>query len=108
MCKPIQKQRRSCHVISGVPCGSPRSDSLGYTEKAKESAMSARKKRWICFFIVVIILIIIAVVIGIQVAQGNIGNVGKKNNNPAPVTVTATPTASASAAASSSLSLRSG
>jgi len=77
---------------------------LGYTEKAKDSARSARKKRWICFFIVVIILIIIAVVIGIQVAQGNIGNIGKKNDSPTTVTAPAsTVTAPASGAATSSL-----
>ena len=105
MCKPIQKPRTSCHVIPGVPSDSSCSDSYVYTEKAKESAMSARKKRWICFFIVIIILIIIAVVIGIQVAQGNIGNIGKKNDSPSPVTVTATASASASGVLSS---LRSG
>jgi len=70
-----------------------------YTEKAKESAMSARKKRWICFFITLIILIIIAIVIGIQVAQGNIGNIGKKNDTPAAVTVTATASSVASSTA---------
>jgi len=104
MCRLIQKPGTSCHVISDAPCDSPDSDRFQYTEKAKVSAMSARKKRWICFFIVVIILIIIAVVIGIQVAQGNIGNVGKNNNNAAPVTtVTATPSASASVAPSATL-----
>ena len=104
MCKPIQKPRTSCHIITGVPCDSSCSDSYVYTEKAKVSAMSARKKRWICFFIVIIILVIIAVVIGIQVAQGNIGNIGKKNDTPAPVTVTASASASVSSALSSLLS----
>jgi hypothetical protein len=101
MCKPIQGPRTSYHVISSLPFDSPRSDSLGYTEKAKESAMSARKKKWICFCIFLIILIIIGVVVGIQVAQGNIGNIGKKNDNS--VTVTATATATPSGAATSSL-----
>lgn len=104
MCKPIRKPRTSCHVMSGVPCDSSCVDSYVYTEKAKVSAMSARKKRWICFFIVVIILIIIAVVIGIQVAQGNIGNVGKKNDSPAPVTVTASASGVVSSAISSAVS----
>jgi syntaxin 1B/2/3 len=42
---------------------------LNYTEKAVVSARAARKKRWICFFIVLIILIIVGVVVGIEVAQ---------------------------------------
>ena len=43
--------------------------SLGYTEKAVTSARSARRKRWICFFIFLIILAIIGVVVGIEVAN---------------------------------------
>ena len=31
--------------------------SLNYTEKAVDSARSARKKRWICFFIFLVVLI---------------------------------------------------
>jgi len=42
---------------------------LGYTEKAVTSARSARKKRWICFFIFLIILAIIGVVVGIEIAN---------------------------------------
>jgi len=78
---------------------------LVYTEKAKESAMSARKKRWICFIITLVIVIIIAIVIGIQVAQGNIGNLGKKNDTPPAVVTTVTATASSVA---SSTALRGG
>jgi len=40
---------------------------LGYTEKAVGSARAARKKRWICFFIILIILIIVGVVVGVVV-----------------------------------------
>jgi len=80
--------------------------ALGFTEKAKESAMSARKKRWICFWIVVVIVVIVLVVIGIQIAQGNIGNIGKKNDSPAAVTVTATASASASSAVASASATR--
>jgi syntaxin 1B/2/3 len=68
--------------------------------------MSARKKRWICFFIVLIIIIIIAVVIGIQVAQGNIGNIGKKNDSPATATVSVTTTANAASSSAAVSSAR--
>ncbi|KAF8319422.1 t-SNARE [Clavulina sp. PMI_390] len=37
-----------------------------YTEKAVESARSARKKRWICFVICLIIIIIIAIILVIK------------------------------------------
>ena len=43
--------------------------SLQHTEKAVDSARAARKKRWICFFIIVIILVIIGIVVGIEVAK---------------------------------------
>jgi syntaxin 1B/2/3 len=43
--------------------------SLGYTNKAVESARAARKKRWICFFIILVILIVVGVVVGVLVAQ---------------------------------------
>lgn len=43
--------------------------SLGYTEKAVESARAARKKRWICFVITLIVLIIIGVIVGVLVSK---------------------------------------
>ena len=43
--------------------------SLGYTDKAVDSARAARKKRWICFFITLIILAIVAIVVGVTVSQ---------------------------------------
>ena len=43
--------------------------SLGYTEKAVVSARSARRKRWICFFIILLILAVVGVVVGIEVAN---------------------------------------
>lgn len=51
---------------------------LKHTEAAVESARGARKKRWICFFIILIILIIVAIVVAVQVVRIN-GN--KSNNN---------------------------
>lgn len=43
--------------------------SLGYTEKAVISARAARKKRWICFFIILVVLIIVGIVVGIEVSR---------------------------------------
>ncbi|KAJ8092525.1 hypothetical protein PM082_023778 [Marasmius tenuissimus] len=42
---------------------------LGFTEKAVASARSARRKRWICFFIILIILIVIGVAVGVTVGK---------------------------------------
>ena len=43
--------------------------SLGYTEKAVTSAKSARRKRWICFFILLIILGVIGAVVAIEIGK---------------------------------------
>ncbi|KAI8998485.1 t-SNARE [Trametes punicea] len=42
---------------------------LNYTQKAVDSARSARKKRWICFILSVVILIIIAIIVAVVVVQ---------------------------------------
>ncbi|KAL0574373.1 hypothetical protein V5O48_007574 [Marasmius crinis-equi] len=42
---------------------------LGFTEKAVKSARAARRKRWICFFIILIILIVIGVAVGVTVGK---------------------------------------
>jgi len=42
---------------------------LQHTEKAVDSARAARKKRWICFFIILIILIVVAIIVGVVVSQ---------------------------------------
>ena len=47
--------------------------SLGYTDKAVDSARAARKKRWICFIIILIILIIVAIVVAVVVTN-NVNN----------------------------------
>jgi len=49
---------------------------LGYTDKAVVSARAARKKRWICFFILLFVLIVVGVVVGV-VVKNNI-NTNKK------------------------------
>jgi len=43
--------------------------ALQHTEAATKSARAARKKRWICFFIILIILIIVGVAVGVEVSQ---------------------------------------
>ncbi|KAF8797927.1 t-SNARE [Phlegmacium glaucopus] len=51
---------------------------LQYTDKAVTSARAARKKRWICFFIILIILIVIAIVLAVHFTNVNNNN---SNNN---------------------------
>jgi len=46
-----------------------RNSRLAQTEKAVKYAMSARRKRWICFFIFLIILAIIGVAVGVTVSN---------------------------------------
>ena len=53
---------------------------LDYTNKAVNSARSARKKRWICFFIIVIVLIIVAIVLAVVITN-NIKNTGNALGN---------------------------
>jgi syntaxin 1B/2/3 len=52
---------------------------LDYTNKAVDSARAARKKRWICFFILVTVLIIVAIVVAVVITQHI--NVNKSSNN---------------------------
>ncbi|KDQ60716.1 hypothetical protein JAAARDRAFT_190870 [Jaapia argillacea MUCL 33604] len=64
---------------------------VGYLEKGVDSARAARKKRWICFFIIIVVLIIIAIVVAIEVVQ----HLPSKSSSSSTQTVTATPTPSA-------------
>ncbi|OCH95020.1 t-SNARE, partial [Obba rivulosa] len=53
---------------------------LQQTEKAVEHARSARRKRWICFWLtVLIVLIIVGIVVGVVVSQ-NVSNNHKNNS----------------------------
>lgn len=54
---------------------------LEQTEKAVKSARSARRKRWICFFLFLIILAIIGIVVGVVVSQHVNNNHNNNNNN---------------------------
>ncbi|KAG8863855.1 Plasma membrane t-SNARE, secretory vesicle fusion [Serendipita sp. 405] len=96
----VEEQGETINAVEQTTAVAEKDVETGYkhTEEAKKSAISARKKRWICFFIVLIILIIIAIVIGVQVAQGNIGRsaTGNNNNNNQPATVTVTQPAAGS------------
>jgi len=42
---------------------------LKETERATELARSARRKKWICFFLILIILAIVAIVVGVVVGR---------------------------------------
>ncbi|KIJ68995.1 hypothetical protein HYDPIDRAFT_172496 [Hydnomerulius pinastri MD-312] len=44
---------------------------LGHTDKAVDSARSARKKRWICFILTVVILAIIAIIVAVIITNNS-------------------------------------
>ncbi|KAA1474904.1 t-SNARE [Dentipellis sp. KUC8613] len=69
----VEQQDETINVIE-AQAGDVEKDveaGLGHTEKAVDSARAARKKRWICFFIILIILAIVGIVIGVVVAQNS-------------------------------------
>jgi syntaxin 1B/2/3 len=59
----------SCLLLDKVDISDRNLNSLQYTSKAVDSARAARKKRWICFFIILVIVIIIAIVVAIEVTK---------------------------------------
>ncbi|KAF7363343.1 Aspartate aminotransferase [Mycena sanguinolenta] len=67
----VEQQDETIQVIETQAAGVEKDTEVGlqYTEKAVESARSARKKRWICFFICLILLIIVAVVVVVVIKQ---------------------------------------
>ncbi|KAF9532284.1 t-SNARE [Crepidotus variabilis] len=87
----VEQQDENINVIEQAASGVEKDMEVGvgYQDKAVASARAARKKRWICFFIILVVLAIIAIVIGIVVSR-NISN--NNNNNNSTTTVTATPT----------------
>ncbi|EGN95390.1 hypothetical protein SERLA73DRAFT_186342 [Serpula lacrymans var. lacrymans S7.3] len=67
----VEQQDETINVIEATT-GAVEKDTevgLGYTEKAVDSARSARKKRWICFILVLVILIIVAIVVAVLVTN---------------------------------------
>jgi len=67
----VEQQDETINVIETQAAGVEKDTEvgLGYTQKAVDSARAARKKRWICFFIILIVLIIAAIVIGVIVSN---------------------------------------
>jgi syntaxin 1B/2/3 len=95
MAMMVEEQGETIQNVEQTTAIAEKDVETGYkhTETAKKSAMSARKKKWICFCICIVILIIIAVaIVAWLFTSGPLRpNVGGSNNNgnPAPVTVTA-------------------
>jgi len=75
----VEQQDETINVIETQAAGVEKDTEigLGYTEKAVASARAARKKRWICFFIILIVLIVVGVVVGVVVSN-NINSTKKK------------------------------
>jgi len=73
----VEQQGETIDVIQTHAENAERDVGLGLkdTEAAVVSARSARKKRWICFFIILIILAIVGIAVGISVKNA----VSKKN-----------------------------
>ncbi|KJA27552.1 hypothetical protein HYPSUDRAFT_179695 [Hypholoma sublateritium FD-334 SS-4] len=65
----VEQQDETINVIQSAAAGVEKDTEAGlqYTDKAVNSARAARKKRWICFFIILIVLIIIGVVVGVVI-----------------------------------------
>jgi len=74
----VEQQGETIDVIQNHAENAERDVGLGLkdTEAAVVSARSARKKRWICFFIILIILAIVGIAVGISVKNA----VGKNKN----------------------------
>jgi syntaxin 1B/2/3 len=71
----VEQQDETINHIQEAAVSADKDLEVGLQEtgKAVKSAAAARKKRWICFFIILIILAIVGIVVGIQVSK-NINN----------------------------------
>ncbi|PWY98718.1 t-SNARE, partial [Testicularia cyperi] len=78
----VDEQDDALNVIQeqGAQVETDMQQGLQHTNKAVDSARKARKKRWICFWILVILVIVIAAVVAAVVCTQN-GCGSKKNNN---------------------------
>jgi len=67
----VEQQDETIDTIQTAAAGVEKDTEtgLGYTDKALQSAIAARKKRWICFFIILIVLAIVGIVVGVYVAM---------------------------------------
>lgn len=96
MAMMVEEQGETIQNVEQTTAVAEKDVETGYkhTETAKKSAISARKKRWICLCIsIVIILIIVIGVVAWLYTSGPLrpgSNNSNSNGNPAPVTVTQT------------------
>lgn len=67
----VEQQDETINVIETTAAQVEKDTEVGlqYTDKAVESARSARKKRWICFFLILIILAIVAIVVAVAIVK---------------------------------------
>ncbi|GAA5974264.1 hypothetical protein JCM11641_003364 [Rhodosporidiobolus odoratus] len=56
---------------------------LDQTKKAVKSARAARRKRWICFFVILVIIIVVVVVVVVEVLKNQNNDNDNNNANPA-------------------------
>lgn len=78
----VDEQDDALNVIQeqGAQVETDMNQGLQHTNKAVDSARKARKKRWICFWIIVILIIVIAAII-VAVICTRPGNCGQSNGN---------------------------
>ncbi|KAF8628418.1 hypothetical protein AX15_003940 [Amanita polypyramis BW_CC] len=68
----VEQQDEVINVIETQAAAAEKDVETGlqYTEKAVDSARSARKKRWICFWITLILVAILALILGLAIYKG--------------------------------------
>ncbi|EKM55484.1 uncharacterized protein PHACADRAFT_256134 [Phanerochaete carnosa HHB-10118-sp] len=67
----VEQQDETINTIDATAADVEKDVEVGlqHVEKAVDSARSARKKRWICFFLIVIILAIVAIVVAVSIVK---------------------------------------
>lgn len=67
----VEQQDETINTIETQAAGVEKDTEIGlqYTSKAVDSARAARKKRWICFFIILVVVIIIAIALAIEIPK---------------------------------------
>ncbi|TFK54989.1 t-SNARE [Heliocybe sulcata] len=94
----VEQQDEQINTIEATAADVEKDMEVGlqYTEKAVDSARSARKKRWICFGIIVLVLVIIAIIVAIEVVK-NINTNKSSSGGTSTVTQAAASTGAAAA-----------
>ena len=79
----VDEQDDALNVIQeqGAQVETDMNQGLQHTNKAVDSARKARKKRWICFWIIVILIIAIAAIVAAVVCTRGDGACGNNSNN---------------------------